>query len=57
MQEDQEDRKKLEKGQERITHKIARDLEKADRKRKAEEEAKEATNQDVDHEGEKGDGA
>ena len=41
MQQDEEDRKKLEKGKERITHKIAKDLEKADRKRKAEEEAKE----------------
>ena len=47
MQKDDEDKKKLEKGQERITHKIAKDLEKADRKRKAEEEAKEATNRDM----------
>ena len=37
MQQDQEDKKKLEKGQERITHKIAKDLEQADRKRKAED--------------------
>ena len=48
MQKDEEDRKKLEKGQERITHKIAKDLEKADRKRKAEEDVKEAMNQDGD---------
>ena len=46
MQQDQEDRKKLEKGKERITHKIAKDLEKADRKRKAEEENRGAMDQE-----------
>ena len=34
-----------------MTHKIAKDLEKADRKRKAEEEEKEIANQHVDQEG------
>ena len=45
MKQNGEDKKKLDRGQERITHKIARDLEKADRKRKAEEEVKEAAGQ------------
>ena len=35
MRNDEDDKKKIENGDERITHKIARDLEKADRKRKA----------------------
>ena len=56
MQQDQEDKKKLEKGQERMTHKIAKDLEKADRKRKAEEEEKEIANQHVDQEGHREEG-
>ena len=40
MKEDEEGRRKMEKTEERITHRMARDLEKADKKRKAEEEKK-----------------
>ena len=47
MRQDQDDRRKLGKGQERITHNIARDLKEADRKRKVEEEIKETSNQDL----------
>ena len=52
MRQDVGDKKKIERGEERITHKIAKDIEKADRKRKAEEERSEAAAQE--EQGEKG---